>query len=421
MIKEHKKIVILSALGGMLEFYDFTIYGLFALYFAAQFFPATDRITALIASYSVFFIGYVVRPIGGIIFSHIGDEFGRKMVLILTMVLMGIASFGLGCLPTYAQIGIWAPILMTTLRLLQGLAIGGELPSMIVYASETVPEKRGFVLGVTFAGTLFGLVFGMLVNVILIQLLTNDQLSSFGWRLPFILGGLLCFVAYQVRKQLHETFVFMNLKEHKKFPLGELLRHHFGKFVMGVGVAAIIATSIMLTLIFMPTYLTKIVNISAELSTHAVFFAALVSVFSIYVTGRLADKISPYVLMQYSLLGFVLSGAIGYFALSQHINLYASLFLLAVFEGALVAISVVLLSTIFPANIRLTGVALSYNVAFVLFGGLMPVIIMPLIEHTQMPYLIPFLWLVFVVVLSFSAIQMLKNYSKRGSVNGYFP
>ena len=184
------------------------------MYFATQFFPSGDRFAAIMATYAVFLIGYVIRPIGGIIFSHIGDEIGRKTVLILTMVLMGVASLGIGFLPTYASIGIWAPILMVLLRLLQGLAIGGELPSTIVYVTESIPEQRGYAIGGTFTGALAGLIPGMLLNILMTHTLTAEQLNNFGWRIPFIIGGLLCFIAYQIRRKLHETSAFMALNFH---------------------------------------------------------------------------------------------------------------------------------------------------------------------------------------------------------------
>jgi MFS family permease len=222
--KEQKRVVVLASLGGMLEFYDFTIYGLFAAYFAEQFFPSNNSFTTIVSTYAVFFIGYVARPLGGIMFSHLGDEIGRKTVMIVTMILMGLASLGLGLLPTYALIGLWAPVLMLLLRLLQGLAIGGELPSMIVYIAESLPEQRGIAMGGVFAGTIGGLIPGMLLNLLLTHYLTAEQIHDFGWRIPFILGSLLCFVGYQVRNKLHETAAFNGLKQHYKFPLGELAR-----------------------------------------------------------------------------------------------------------------------------------------------------------------------------------------------------
>ncbi|RTL01001.1 MAG: MFS transporter [Proteobacteria bacterium] len=164
---QEKKIVGLSALGGMLEFYDFIIYGIFSVYFAHQFFPSENELLSVIESYVVFILGYIARPIGGIIFSHVGDEHGRKKVLIITIILMGISSLGIGLLPTYAQIGWVAPLGLLSLRLLQGLALGGELPSTYVYISETMTQKRGSGFGITMTGVNSGLLLGMIVNQIL--------------------------------------------------------------------------------------------------------------------------------------------------------------------------------------------------------------------------------------------------------------
>src|SRR6185437_9004320 len=170
--KEQKQIITLSSIGGMLEFYDFTIYSLFAVYFTNQFFPSHDQLISIVASYSVFLVGYIVRPLGGILFSHIGDEIGRKTVLIITMVIMGVSSLSIGLLPTYSQIGILAPILLLFFRLIQGLAIGGELPSVIVYVTESMPDKRGYGIGGIYTGTISGLIPGMLINLAIIHYLS---------------------------------------------------------------------------------------------------------------------------------------------------------------------------------------------------------------------------------------------------------
>ena len=186
-----RKILILASLGGMLEFYDFTIYGFFSLYFAEQFFPTTDKFVAIMLSYTVFVIGYIARPIGGILFSHLGDVIGRKLVLIVTMLIMGIASLGIGIVPVYAQIGIFAPILLLVLRLSQGLAIGGEIPGTVVYVTEYMPHKSGFAIGCVMAGVGSGLLLGALVNVVLSSLLSIEQIHSYGWRIPFLLGNYM--------------------------------------------------------------------------------------------------------------------------------------------------------------------------------------------------------------------------------------
>lgn len=408
--KEQKRIVFLSAMGGMLEFYDFTIYGLFAVYFANQFFPSDNHFTAIIASYAVFLIGYIARPLGGIIFSHIGDEIGRRTVLILTMILMGTASLGLGLLPNYESIGIWAPIMMTLLRLLQGLAIGGELPSMIVYATESIPNQRCLAMGGIFAGTCFGLIPGMLINLYITHYLTIEQLNRFGWRIPFLLGGLLCLVAYQVRRKLHETKAFNGLKQRNTFPLAELIRHHFGKLMIGVGISSIVATDIILAIIFMPTYLTKVLKFNPEQISGIIFFTASLSVASIYVMGLISGRFSIYTLTRNCMLFVILAGGCCYFMLSQEYNLIIALSLFALFQGALVIFPPILLSYLFPVQIRLTGVALAYNLAMVLFGALTPIVTTTMIEHTQMLYMSPFICLFVAGLVALFALRQAKKY-----------
>jgi MFS family permease len=360
-------------------------------------------------------MGYVVRPLGGIIFSHLGDEIGRKMVLMLSMILMGVASLGLGLLPTYDQIGIWAPILMILMRLLQGLAIGGELPSTIVYAAESIPERRGFAIGIIFAVTVGGLLPGMLINIGMTHLLTAEQIHQFGWRIPFFAGGLLCLVAYQIRKKLHETTAFNHLKQHNKFPLLELLKNHFGSLMIGVGLVSIMATPILLTLLFMPTYLTKILHFDAGKVSNTILFTTALSALSVYLMGLLTSRFSPSSLMKKGIIGLVCGAAACYYMLFKDYNLTLALSLFTVFQGALVVLPPLLLCDLFPIQIRLTGVALSYNLAFVFFGGLTPIVVTTLIEHTQMPYMAPFLCLLGVSCIAFVALWFYVTRNRRSS------
>lgn len=408
---EQRRVVWLSSLGGMLEFYDFTIYGLFAAYFSQQFFPTHDAFISLIASYSIFVVGYIVRPLGGILFSHIGDEIGRKTVLILTMMLMGIASLGMGLLPTYDQIGIYAPAFMLLFRLIQGLAIGGELPSMIVYASECMPNKRGFAMGGVFSGTVAGLIPGMLINILILETLSKESILSFGWRIPFIIGGLLCIVAYFVRKELHETAAFKKVKDHNVTPIFEVLQCHLGKVVIGAGLVAIMATPIILLIIFMPTYLTKLIHLDPKLAGNAVLIASVVSVISIYITGILANRYDPHKIMRNCLYLIVISGLICYFTISTKSNLLiAGMIIFAVFQGALVTLPAVIISYLFPVNIRLTGVALSYNISFVIFGGLTPIVITSIIAKTGWLYLAPICILVVTAIYSLWSLNQARKF-----------
>ncbi len=303
---------------------------------------------------------------------------------------------------------------MVLLRLLQGLAIGGELPSTIVYVTESIPEQRGLAIDGTFAGALSGLIPGMLINIVMTHVLTPEQISAFGWRIPFILGGFLCFIAYQIRRKLHETSAFTALKQHNKFPLVALIRHHSGKLIIGIGLVSILATPVMLVLLFMPTYLIKILDFPAGKVSDVVFSATILSVISVYIAGKLTNRFSSVQLMKKALIGLVIGAAVCYFMLYSGYNLMAAIVLFALFQGALVTFPLVLLGSLFPVQIRLTGVALSYNLAFVLFGGLTPIVVTALIQHTQMPYMIPFVWLLVVsvvasvVLYAFSRLRLLS-------------
>ena len=412
---EQKKIIFLASVGGLLEFYDFTIYGLFAVYFSSQFFPSQNQLTAIIASYSVFVIGYIARPIGGIIFSHIGDKIGRKTVMVITMILMGFASIGLGVSPTYSQIGIFAPILMVVFRLIQGLAIGGELPSTIVFGTESIPNQRGFAMGVIFAITIAGLLLGMIINSLIVNTLSTNQINSFGWRIPFILGGLLCIVAYQIRNKLHETVAFKNLVHHDNPPIIELLKHHTSKILIGIGLASTMATPIALALIFMPTYLIKIVKLDPTIIGNSMLIATACSITATLCIGILADRINIFKLFKTLLVLLLIAAAICYYMISKQMNIVFAVTLFAIIQGALVALPPTLLSYIFPVHIRLSGIALSYNISFVIFAGLTPILITALIEQMHMIYLVPVLWIALTTFIAFIALNKSRKYINNNS------
>lgn len=408
-----RKLITLSSLGGMLEFYDFTVYGLFSIYFAKQFFPSHDQFISIIASYAIFVVGYIARPIGGIIFSHIGDEIGRKIVLILTMVIMGISSIGIGCLPNYAQIGVYAPILLLLFRLIQGLAIGGELPSMIVYVTESMPNKRGYAIGGVLTGTDAGLVLGMLINSLLVLLCNTEQLQSYGWRLPFIFGGLLCFVSYQIRKKLHETSVFEKEKNRPKFPLVTVIRKYPMQALYSVGIISIMAAFVMLGLIFMPTYLKEIAGIDLTKFSNYMLIAAFITVISVYIMGIIANKFDPRRVMIIVAVLAIPASYISYTLITHHTFILLALSIITVFQGFFATLSPLLISYIFPTEVRLSGIALSYNISHTVFGGMAPIVITSLIHYTNLSATVPIIYISVVamlVILSTRQMYKIKLY-----------
>lgn len=409
---EEKKILTLASLGGMLEFYDFVIYGIFSVYFAGMFFPAHNALISIIESYVVFVLGYLARPIGGIIFSHIGDEYGRKQVLIVTVVLMGLSSLGIGLLPTYNTIGIAAPISLLILRLLQGFALGGELPSTYVYIRESISHKASKAFGIIMSGIVSGLLLGMVLNFIINLAWNHQQISSFGWRIPFIFGGLLCIISYQIRKQLHETIAFERITDKPKFPIVYLFEHHLAGVLIGIVVTAALAASIVVFVIFMPTYLQNIVKLNAHFISIAMLAVIFINIITAFIVGVISEKFHFHfykifkniTIISLFLLPFC------YWLISINSLPLVSLILLGIISGIFTTISPAIVTTLFPARVRLSGVALCYNLGFTIFGGLAPVIISASIKANANIYITPVVYMWVTYVLGFIGIVYIKKH-----------
>lgn len=371
---EEKKTIGLASLGGMLENYDFVIYGIFSVYFANQFFPDDNQIVAIIKSYLIFILGYVARPVGGLIFSRLGDEKGRKKVLTITVALMGSASLGIGILPTYEQIGVYAPILLLCLRLLQGIAHGGELPSMLVYVSEYMPDKRALAIGMSMAGVNIGLLLGMLANYILNQILSEAEILEYGWRIPFLCGFIICFVSYKIRKTLHESAIFENLPNKTHHPIKYILTHHLKTILAGIFTVATMACMAVAALIFMPTYLHQIVGLDNKTISQIMPVAILAEVLAIYFTGVFANNKPLILIFQKLLVAALLVVPIGYFLICNGYVLIGTILITAI-TGCISLATPLFLTYLFEPKIRFTGVALCYNTSFAIFGAIAPILI----------------------------------------------
>lgn len=408
--REEKKIVGLAALGGMLEFYDFIIYGIFSVYFASQFFPSGNQIISIIESYVVFVLGYIARPIGGMIFSHVGDEHGRKKVLIITIVLMGASSLGIGLLPTYASIGYAAPIGLLVLRLLQGLALGGELPSTYVYISESMPQKRGSGFGITMTGVNAGLLLGMAINQLLNLSFNTEQLTAYGWRIPFIIGGALCLISYKIRKTLQETAAFNKIHDKPEFPLAYLFKHNLPQMIAGIATTAIMSGLVVVAIIFMPTYLHNILKVENRTISLIMTFAMLSNVLMIYILGKVANTTSPYLILRNLLIASVILIPFSYWLIS--LQFYAAgTIILATLEGAAAMIIPYLVTCLFPAKIRLTGVAMCYNIGFTIFGGMAPIIISSGIKADYGIYATPLIYMFVIIIVCAIGLGYAKRHS----------
>jgi MFS transporter, MHS family, proline/betaine transporter len=407
------RVIILSSLGGALEFYDFVIYSMFAQYIGAAFFPASNQLNSLIYSFSVFAVGYFARPIGGIVFSHFGDKYGRRRVFIISILSMSIATIGMGLLPTQASIGTSAAVLMVLLRLIQGFSLGGELPGAITFVVETAPRTAGFAAGFIFFCVNSGVALASGLSLVVHEVLAEPQIAQWGWRIGFLFGGLMGLVSFWLRLSLHETPEFELLrKSAAKRPFVELMRSHPAQVV--VGIASMIATAGFNGLLFaMPAFLPRVMGYSAVEAIQAQNICLIILSFGLLATAWLGDRIPRrWILGTGGLVMMALS--IPFFTAAA--NHSVGLFIL--FAGAGLAASLVngpmcgVAADLFPTRIRFSGVAISFNLAFSIFSGIAPLAATLLVKLADSPAG-PGYYMSFCGLLTFVGSLFLHRYDGR--------
>ncbi|HET7925154.1 MAG TPA: MFS transporter, partial [Rhodanobacteraceae bacterium] len=379
------RLILLASLGGALEFYDFVVYSQFARYIGLNFFPSDDAMASLIVSFGVFAVGYFARPIGGIFFSHIGDRIGRRRVLIITILAMSAATAGIGLLPTYAQWGITASILLVVLRIVQGFCLGGELPGAISYVVETAPRRSGFSVGVVFFCVNTGVALAALLNLVVHETLTVEQIQAWGWRIGFLVGGGLGLISFLLRLKLEESREFARIRSvaaASAVPIAEVIRNYPVAVIVGVAILAVTAGFNGL-LFAMPAFLPQTMGYEAVRAIEAQNLALIIMSFGLLSVAWLSDRVSRKALaLTGTTLLLVLSWPFFVAAQEQSVSLHL-LFAVVGVVGAICAGTVIAIAAdLFPTRIRFSGVALSFNLAFTFFSGLAPVVAALLARNT---------------------------------------
>jgi len=381
------KIVILASLGGTLEFYDFVIFGVFARDIGQAVFPTTDPIVSLLLSFATFTVGYLARPIGGIVLSHYGDRYGRRAVFLWSVFIMSFATLGMGLVPTYAQVGVAASVLMVTLRLIQGFCLGGELPGALTYVVETAPRIAPFVCGVVFACVTMGVAVATGVSLSVRTYMDPALVPAYGWRIAFIIGGLGGVLSYILRRSLEESPEFARMKSLAvRQPFRELLRTNLAHVAVGCALLGGIGTFNGLFFSHLSAYLSTVLKYDPRAAVLAQTVGVIVMAAMTLLTGWIGDRIHPRYLLRAGALVLLVAAYPFYTAV---VSRSASLPLLCTLAGAAGALSAgsfaVLLTDLFPTRIRFTGVALVFNVSFTLFSGTAPLVATSLIERTGNP------------------------------------
>ncbi|MFK0009067.1 MFS transporter [Paenarthrobacter sp. NPDC090520] len=365
--------------GTALEHYDYFLYGTAAaLVFNVQFFVNDDPLVGTLAAFATFAAGFVARPFGALIFGHLGDTLGRRKTLIMTLLLIGVSTGLIGAIPNYGQIGVWAPIALVTLRLLQGISFGGEWAGAVTLAAEHAPKGReGAYASLPMLGSPIGNIVSTAAFLAL-GLMPADAFDSWAWRVPFLAAFPMLGLALWVRSQVDESPAFEKVaasKETKKIPAWEIIRRSPRQMFTGAALAFVGIGGFFVVTTFAMSYGTGTVGLSRTTMLTAVLGAALLQILTVLVTGRLADKTDPAKIAVWSCAATALLAFPAVLVLSTGNPVLAILAVVVSVQpiAATYAVTGLILAELFSANVRYSGIAISYNIAG-LIGGFIPLI-----------------------------------------------
>ncbi len=375
-----RQVVLASLIGTTIEWYDFFIYGTAAaLVFTQLFFPNVDPVVGTLAAFATFGVGFLARPLGGIIFGHYGDRIGRKSMLVITLLIMGAATTLIGLLPTFETIGIWAPILLVTLRFLQGLAVGGEWAGAVLMAVEYSPEEhRGFYGSWPQMGSPIGL-FLSTVLFAAVAALPDEQFLAWGWRIPFLVSVVLVGVGLFIRLRIFETPAFSRVKEsgtEARMPIVDVLKNDFGKVLLGAGIVFVTIGGFYVVVTFSLSYGTETLGISRGVMLGGVLVAAISELITIPIFAALSDRVGRRPVCIWSaavatLLAFPFFWVLG---TESPVLIWLAFGVYAAVLGGVYGPGAAFVVEQFGTRVRYSGASLAYQLSGVLSGAFAPLI-----------------------------------------------
>ena len=377
-----RRVVAASMIGTTIEWYDFFLYGsAAALVFNKLFFPSFDPFVGTLLAFATYAVGFVARPLGGIVFGHFGDRIGRKKLLMLSLIMMGLATVFIGLLPTYAAIGIWAPVGLIVLRLIQGFAVGGEWGGAVLMAAEHGDAKRrGFWASWPQAGVAAGSLLSAGMLAIMAAAMSEAEFLDWGWRVPFVLSAVLVAVGFYIRNRVSESPMFQaaleEAEELPKLPAMDVIRERPLAVLLGSGLRVGENISYYILTVFSLTYLVDVAAESRELALEALLIGAAVQFFAIPLLARLSDKIGRRPV--YAIGGLGLAAFIFFFfpmlASGAPEQIIAALVVGLVLHAAMYGPQAAFITELFPTRIRYSGVSIAYQLTSIFAGSLAPII-----------------------------------------------
>lgn len=373
-----RKTVVAGAIGNVLEWYDFALYGYFAPVFAVLFFPSADPSLSLIAAFGVFAIGFLARPLGALLFGYWGDTKGRREALAWSIILMALPTCLVGLLPTYGQIGLAAPIALTALRFLQGLSVGGEFTGSVTFLVEhAAPTERGYVGSWAGFSAQIGALLGSGIGTLATVSLTQDALQQWGWRIPFVAGSLIALIGWYLRQHIPESPAFEQLRRTgvvSSSPLRDVLTSHRVPMAQVIGLVLLHGVGFYVFYVYLPTYLTTVTNLSmgTVLTINTVCMALLAVL--IPLMGKLSDRVGQRSLLLVGAASLALTTVplFTWFSGDHLAPILAAQIIMTVLLACYMGPFFATVATLFPTPQRYTGLSVAYNAASALFGGTAP-------------------------------------------------
>lgn len=405
-----RRAIVAGAIGNIMEWYDFAVYGFFAAILGRQFFPAEDPLSSLLAAFGVFAAGYLMRPFGSIVFGHIGDRVGRKAALTLSVAAMAIPTFLIGVLPTHAQIGATASALLVVLRLIQGLSVGGECATSTIFLVEQASiGRRGFLGSWAMFGAIAGILLGSAVGALVLALFGAATAEAWAWRLPFLFGVVLGIAGLYLRRTLAVDTIAPTDRP-TRLPVVEAFSTEWRTIIRVFGLNIVQAVGFYLCFVYVTTYLRQVDFISTSKALDINSLSMLVLLLMMPVAGLLADRVGRKPVLLVAVTGIlVLSYPL--FWLMHHpatamimLGQFGFSIILGLYLGTLPAVVV----EIFPRRVRCSAMSISYNAAIGLFGGTAPMVAVYLIERSHND-LSPAFYLMAMAAVSLTAVLSIEE------------
>ncbi len=386
-----RRTVLAGAIGNVLEWYDFALFGYFAPILSVLFFPTSDPSLSLIATFSVFAVGFLARPLGALCFGYWGDTQGRRSALSWSIILMAIPTCLLGLLPTYAQIGLLAPIALTVLRFIQGFSVGGEFTGSVTFLIEhAAPNQRGYIGSWAGFSAQIGALSGSGIGAVASASFSQETLHDWGWRIPFLAGSVIALVGWYLRRHLPESPAFEQLQQSgvvSSTPIHDFARQNRTPLLQVIGLVLLHGVGFYIFFVYLPTYVTKVSDLSMKTALTINTVCMAVMAMLIPIMGKLADRVGPRRVLAAGAMGLALGTVpfFTWFSSGDVVSVALAQLAVTVFVAAYMGPFFAIVAMLFPVAHRYTGLSISYNMASALFGGTAPLVATMVFERSGSP------------------------------------